>query len=252
MSSPQEYIQANRAALFDWLVLLTSFMLGIIFPTLSDFIRSRDFFNWILAALLLYSAGAAVKDLPLSYRLRHAAKPVKPVPYVLFLVIGHWFIIFFLVVLAEPAFRNLLGRPPLTESNRSSWQLILSATIAAFFLSWLVYRTKGKRKSSKKYSAPFLFRVELLADILLIAGVSIFSFVCWEKGAMAMLARSSTRSIGDIWFLFVFLAILFLFFYLPLRYLFFMENREGGANRKRLFLIFGFLLIRALFGMLSI
>jgi hypothetical protein len=94
--------------------------------------------------------------------------------------------------------------------------------------------------------------MELVADILLIAAVSIFSFVFWEKGVMGMLSRASTRTIGDIWFLFLFLSILFLFFYLPLRYLFFIENREGGSNRKRLFLIFDFILLKALFEMLNI
>lgn len=128
----------------------------------------------------------------------------------------------------------------------------VAAVGIACFVTWLVYRTKSKRKSLKKYSAPFLFLMELIADIFLIAGVSIFSFVFWEKGVMGMLSKTSTQTISDIWFLFVFLSVLFLFFYLPLRYLFFIENREGGGNRRRLFLIFGFILLKALFEMLAI
>src|SRR5262245_24397479 len=103
MSTPKEYIQTNRAALFDWLVILTSFMLGFIYPSLSDFIRSPGFFNWMLVSLILYITGASLKHLPLSYRLSFSRARTNPVPYVLFLVIGHWLIIFFLVILAEPA-----------------------------------------------------------------------------------------------------------------------------------------------------
>jgi hypothetical protein len=67
-----------------------------------------------------------------------------------------------------------------------------------------------------------------------------------------MLGKASTRTLGDVWFLFVFLSILFLFFYLPLRYLFFMEDREGGGNRKRLLIIFIFMLLKASFEFLGI
>lgn len=252
MTSPKDYIQTNRAALFDWLVIFISFSLGLAFPALSDFIRSPGFFNWMLTALLLYIAGAALKDLPLSHRLSFRAGSPKPVPYVLFLVIGHWLIMFFLVILAEPAIRKLLQLPALTDDNAASWQLMLGATVLATFVTWLVYRSKSNRKKRKNHSPGFLFRMELVADLLLIAAVSIFSFVFWEKGVMGMLGRASTRTIGDIWFLFIFLSILFLFFYLPLRYLFLIENREGGSNRKRLFLIFGFILLKALFEMLNI
>ena len=92
----------------------------------------------------------------------------------------------------------------------------------------------------------------MLADLLLVAGVSIISFIFWEKGIMGMLDRVDKKSIGTIIFLFFFLAALFVFFYLPMRYLFFIEDREGGRNRKRLFLIFGFILLKAVFEMLRI
>jgi hypothetical protein len=252
MIAPKDYILKNRAALFDWSVLSISFLLGFIFPTIKDFITSPGFYNWMLAALLLYGVGAALKHLPLSYRITYAAKILKPVPYIIFLVIGHWFIILFLVIFAEPAIRHILHFPPLTKNDSINGGMVVFATLIAVFVTWLVYRSKGNRVKGIKYSTDFLFRMELVADILLTAGVSILSFVFWEKGAMAMLARASTQTIGDIWFLFVFLSILFLFFYLPLRYLFFIEDRENGRNRRRLFLIFGFMLLRALFEMLNI
>lgn len=252
MIAPKDYILKNRAAIFDWSVISISFLLGFIFPTITDFIRSPGFYNWMFAVLLLYSCGAALKHLPLSYRLSHSGKVIKPVPYVLFLVVGHWFIMLFVFILSEQSLRSILQLPPLTEKNEGSWQLITFAITFSIFITWLVYRTKSNRKSRKKFSTDYLFWMELVADIFLIAGVAILSFVFWERGVMAMLTKSKTQTIGDIWFLFVFLSILFLFFYLPLRYLFFMEDRKGGRNRRRLFLIFGFMLLKALFEMLNI
>lgn len=249
---PKEYLQVNRAALFDWIVLLTSFLLSFVFPSLRDLITSPGFHNWILASLLLYITGAALKHLPLSYRLSTPGKNVPAIPYILFLVIGHWFIILFLVILAEPAIRHILQLPAVTGKNAGSWQIITVSIVVATFVTWLVNRSKSKRKRRKGYTQRYLFWQELVADILLIAGVSIFSFIFWEKGVMAMLGRSSTQTVSDIWFLFVFLAILFLFFYLPLRYLFFMEDRERGRNRRRLLLIFVFILIKAFFELLVI
>lgn len=250
MEKFQHYIQHHRAAIFDWSVITISFLLGFIFPTIKDFAGSGGFHYWMLAALLSYSAGAALKHLPLCYRLHVAGQP-RAVPYILFLVVGHWFIFLFVIIFAEPAFRELVALPPLTQKNTGSWQQILAASVISAFVTWLVYRNKSKWKGRKEGAAGTLFYRELIADILLISSVSIFSFACWEKGVMAMLARSSTQTIGDIWFLFVFLAILFLFFYLPLRYLYFVEDREGGRNRRRLFLLFGFMLLRALFEMLN-
>ncbi len=252
MIAPKDYILKNRAGIFDWSVLSISFLLGFIFPTITHFIRSPGFYNWMLAALLLYTCGAALKHLPLSYRLTHSGKAIKPVPYILFLAVGHWFIMLFVFILSERSLRSIFHLPPLTAKNEGSWQIITLAIVMSFFITWLVYRTKSNPRSRIKFSTDYLFWMELLADILLIAGVSILSFVFWEKGAMAMLSMASTQTIGDIWFLLVFLSILFLFFYLPLRYLFFIEDREGGRNRRRLFLIFGFMLLKALFEMLNI
>lgn len=251
MSSAKDYIIKNRLAIFDWSVLSISFLLGFIFPTITDFINAKGFYDWMLAAFLFYICGAALKDLPLSYRLSHSAKTIKPVPYVLFLIIGHWLIMLFVFIFLERQFRHIFHLP-VTENNETSWQLIIIAITVSCFFTWLVYRTKSNRKNKRMLSANYLFSIELMADVFLIIGVGILSFVFWEKGAMAMLARAKTQTIGDIWMLFLFLSFLFLFFYLPLRYLFFMEGVNKGSNRKRLFLIFGFMLLKALFEMLNI
>lgn len=245
MSTPKEYLEINRAALFDWIVLISSFLLGFAFPSLRDLIHSPGFYNWILAALLLYTFGAALKHLPLSYRMSFSGKNYPMVPYVIFLLIGHWFIILIMVILAEPAIRTVLSLPPANKDDISGG-LIFGAITAALVVTWMVYRTKSNRKKRKPYSERFLFWQEIVADIFLTAGVSIFSFIFWEKGVMEMLSRASTDTFGDIWFLFIFLAMLFLFFYLPLRYLFFVEDREKAKNRRRLLFIFVFILLKAL------
>ena len=252
MALNKENLNHHRAAIFDWLVLLISFTLGFTFPTLGDFIRSPLFYNLMLIALLLYLVGAALKHLPLSYRLSTSGKKIQPVSYVLFLLIGHWFILFFLVIVAEPAFRNLLGIPAIKKGEDVSWQLIISALLISVTGTWMVYRNKSNRIFSKQPDPKYLERQEMLADMLLVAGVSIISFIFWEKGIMGMVDQMDKKSIGVIIFLFFFLAALFVFFYLPLRYLFFIEDREGGRNRKRLFMIFGFILLKALFEMLQI
>ena len=211
-SSLRESIQLNRAALFDWLVIAISFALGFLFPTLSKFIWSHSFYVWILAALVSYTLGAALKDFPLSYRLSHLPRIVEPVPYIIFLLAGHWFIIVSMVILAEPLFRPLFGLPSMAVDSAMSWQIALLSTVWGFVLTWLVYRSKSNRKFKRAYSESFIFRIEVIADIFLLAGVAVFSFIFWEKGVMEMLAHASTRSFSDIWFLFLFLSFLFLFF----------------------------------------
>jgi hypothetical protein len=247
----KNHIQQNRAALFDWTVILTSFLLGFIFPTISEFIASPSFHGMMLAVLLVYTAGAALKHLPLSYRLSQSSKTIRPIPYTFFLVVGHWFIFFIVTIVAEPAFRSIVGLPAATKENTMrGWSLLISSLLAAC-ITWLVYRSKTKRQPEKEYTATH-FRQEVVADILLTTSVAVLSFLFWEKGVMAMLERAKTENFGDIWFLFFFLCILFVFFYLPLRYLYFIEDREGGRNRRRLLLIFAFMLIRAIFRMLGI
>lgn len=252
MIAPKDYIQQNRAALFDWSVICISFMMGFIFPTVTDFTSSSNFSYWMLVAFLLYTVGAVLKHLPLSYRITFSVPTPRPVPYIIYLFIGHWFILLFVIMLSEAAFRHIFTLPPISKENSPSWQLVLTSTTVAAFVTWLVYRSKSNFKSRKEYSENYLFYREIVADIFLIGGVSIVSFVLWEKGVIAMLARVSTQSISEVLFLFVFLSITFLFCYLPLRYLYFIEDREGGRNRKRLLYIFAFMLVRALFEMLAL
>lgn len=251
MAINREKLNHNRAALFDWLVVLISFTLGFLFPTLGDFIRAPLFYNLMLLALVLYLTGAGLKHLPLSYRLSKG-RAMEPVSYIIFLLIGHWFILFTLVIFSEPAVRALMGIPPIVKGDSVRWQVIITALLLSSFGTWMVYRNKSNRKFSKQPDPVRLERQEMLADILLVAGVSVISFVFWEKGIMAMVDKMDKKSIGVIIFLFGFLAALFVFFYLPLRYLFFIEDRESGRNRKRLFIIFGFILLKALFEMLQL
>ena len=105
---------------------------------------------------------------------------------------------------------------------------------------------------TKYFSAKYLFRRELVADIFLLAAVSILSFVFWEKGIISLLSHRKTASVGDVWFLFVFLAIAYIIFYLPLRYLFLVEDHFSRKTWRRMLLIFAFLLIKSLFEMLKI
>ncbi len=248
MATAKEYIQANRAGLFDWIVLMTSFLLGFIFPSLRELVMSPAFYDCMLLALLIYVTGAALKHLPLSYRLSNSGKSIQPVPFLVFLLIGHWLIMFVLVMLAGPAIRHILHLPPLPASSASSGsggKMIFLYMGLAFFITWLVYRNKTKRKKRKEYNADFLFRLELFADLLLTLSVSVFSFVFWEKGVMALLSRASTRTLSDVFGLFVLLCILFVLCYLPFRYLFFIEDRDRARNGRRLLFLFGFILVRA-------
>lgn len=247
MALTQAYITRNRPAVFDWLVISISFLLGFIFPTLSDFIRSGDFYAWILCSLLLYTAGAALKDAPLGQRMSFGTAKPRQVPYLLFLAVGHWFIFFFLVLLAEPLIRRYLGLPP---GNTAHPPLLLLGTTFSGLLTWLVYRSKGNRSFRGGRSATSLFWQEMLADIFLTASVSVITFVFWEKGALAMLGTMRTTHIGAIVFMFLLLAILFLLVYMPLRYLYFIEDR--GHPGRRLLQVFAVLLLRALLDMLQI
>jgi hypothetical protein len=111
MIAPKNYIQQNRAALFDWSVICISFMLGFIFPTVTDFISSSKFSYWMLIAFLLYTAGTVLKHLPLSYRITFSVTKPRPGPYFIYLFVGHWFILLFVIVLAETAFRHIFNLP---------------------------------------------------------------------------------------------------------------------------------------------
>lgn len=251
MPSFKEYIRTNRPAVFDWSVILISFTLGFLFPTSTDFIRSGFFYNLLLAGVGCYIAGAVLKHLPLSIRLTANRQPDKTTGYRIFLIFGHWLIFFLLFILLETPIRRILQFPLKPGGKNYSPVFMAAATFCAALVTWLVYRSKTKLKTVKSYSPQYLLNRELVADLLLIAGVAVLNFFIWEKGVMEMLSRSRTDTIGDIWFLFLFFSILFIACYLPLRYLFFIEDKPG-SNTKRLLYIFGFMLLRALFEMLAI
>jgi len=247
----KDYIGHNRGVIFDSATIFLSFFLGFIFPTLSDIIHAGVFSAWMLTALLLYGIGAAIKHQPLRYRLSRTGQ-VKDVPYVLFLIISHWFIILFVCLLTENAFRSLFRLRAMTAEDTVSGTAILVSVMVATFFTWLVYRSKTKRKKNgKTLSGTYLFYIELLADLLLIAGIGILSFVFWDQGAMGLVGHAFIGSVGGVIFLFFFLSILFMVFYLPLRYLYFIEEKKSGGNRRRLLIVFAIVLVRALFEVIS-
>src|SRR5881394_2270935 len=103
MNAVQNYITSNRTALFDWLVIGLSFSLGFIFPDLKDLVTSPSLSYWMLAGLLLYTTGTLLKHRPLSYRVTTTGENLREVPYMIFLVLGHWIIIFTAMIFAETA-----------------------------------------------------------------------------------------------------------------------------------------------------
>jgi hypothetical protein len=205
----------------------------------------------MLMALLLYTAGAWLKHLPLSYRVTTTGEHLREVPYVLFLLTGHWIILITAIIFSGPAARKILSLPPLHEKDPLTGWLIFLSIILSLFITWIVFRSKRKH-FKKTYTSQYLFHRELIADIILVAGVSILSFIFWEKGIMTMLANAKTTSISDIWFLFFMLGLCFMLFYLPLRYLFFIEDHSNRQTWKRLLLIFSLILLKSLFEMLRI
>ena len=252
MSNSKDYIQKNKAAFFDWLVFSTSFCLGFIFPSLKDFVISPWFSYWMLSALLLYTSGVWLKHLPLYYRIIKAGHSQKKIPYVLFLIIGHLLILLTVTIFAESAVRKILDLPSVSEKNIDAGSFIFGNILTASFITWLVFRTGSKIKSVVRLSEKYLFRRELIADILLIAGVAILSFAFWEKGIIALIANKPATTIGDVWFLFIFLAIAYMLFYLPLRYLFLIEDHFSRNTWKRMLFIFALLLLKSLFEMIRI
>jgi hypothetical protein len=252
MLNTHKYNQESKAALFDWLVFGISFSMGFIFTSLKDFVASPGFTIWMLAALLLYTIGAALKHLPLRYRLGRSGKAIKEIPLFYFLLAGHFCIFCIVVFFSEPAVIKLFASGPAPVKSKPDNPNILRPILAAIFVTWLIFRPKRVVRKKINFSANSLFIMELVADIFLVAGVSILSFAFWEKGIFALLTRKPVSSIGDVWFLFVFLSITYILFYLPLRYLFLIEDYQEGATWKRLLLIFGLLLLKSLLEILRI
>jgi hypothetical protein len=244
MSIQWNNIKQNRPAIFDWTVFLFSMSLGFVFPSLGGFVNSPAFSCWMLVALLLYTAGIWLKHRPLYYRLAKAGNPNPSVPFLLFLLIGHWIIFLFVFILAEEAFRQAIGLQQIPGGATSGYS-IAASIFGAVFITWLAFRPGGK--SRKALSETYVFRRELAADLLLISGVAMLSFVFWEKSLLEMMARMPINGVGDVMILFVFLAVSYVLFYLPLRYLFLIEDHFSKTAWKRLLLIFILIMLRGLF-----
>lgn len=243
----------NRAALFDWSVITLSFLLSFIFPALGKMFYSPAFPVLMLTAFLLYAAGVWLKNLPLSYRLTTNSEKPRDIPYMIFLFIGHFIILIVLLIFAEPAVRKLLSMPAdRSANNKDGGMVVLVDMLIALVVSFLVFSTKKKRKFKRIYNARYLYWREIIADIFLAAGVGIITFIFWEKAIMGIAGGRPVSSLLDVWFLFVLLAFSYLFFYLPLRYLFLLEDHTSNQTWKRFLVIFGFVLIRALFFMFGI
>ncbi|MBC7872985.1 MAG: hypothetical protein H7Y01_03255 [Ferruginibacter sp.] len=250
MKITADQVQNNRAAMFDWIVLATSFSLGFIFPDLGKFVLSPQFSWWMLIALTCYIAGAWLKHTPLSLRLFR--KPGREIVYTLFLVAGHWCIFLMVLFFCAPVISKLFGFRAYMEKNQTSGTVIFITMILATVITWLVYRSKVPGKAVAARSKDYLFRRELVADFLLIVGVSILSFVLWEKGVIALLSNKPLTSFGEVWFVFVFLSAAYVLCYLPLRYLFLIEDHGSRRTWRRMLLIFAFLLLKSVFEIFGI
>ena len=243
MSVAFNRIKQNKPAVFDWLVFAISLLLGLVFPELSDLTTSASFSGWMLGGLLLYMLGLWLKHQPVYHRLAKQAKPQKGISYIIFLIIGHWLIMLAVVMIAEGAFRNIIGLPQVPADSPISGSQVFTSIVVSILITWLAFRPGGK--SRKPVTEKYLFTRELAGDILLITGVSLLSFVFWEKSLLPAIAYMRLGSIGDICMLFIFLSFAFMLFYLPLRYLYLIEDHSNKAWR-RLLLIFMLILIRAL------
>ncbi|MEO6254662.1 MAG: hypothetical protein ABIO79_15225 [Ferruginibacter sp.] len=237
-------IKKNKPAIFDWLVFLCSISLGFIFPSLKDLVTSPSFSNWMLAGLILYIAGILLKHQPLYYRLTLSGNKPKGISYLLFLIIGHWIIMLAAIIFAEGAFRKIIGMTAVSAGSSTGIKTFITIVIAAF-ITWLTYRPG--RKSSKPLSEKYLFARELVADILLVGGVVMLSFVFWEKSLLPAFTYAPMKSIGDICIRIILFSLAYILFYLPLRYLYLIEDHSGRQVWKRLSLIIILLLVRALF-----
>ena len=147
MANFKKYIRENNTAFFDWLVLGISLSLGFVFPSLFDFVTSPYFSYWMLAALLLYSAGVWLKQLPLYSRIRHSENSPERVPLTIFLIIGHWIIFLVVFIFAETAIKKIIGIPPQNIKDAAKGSFVFSSIVVATFVTWLVFRSPGKTRS---------------------------------------------------------------------------------------------------------
>ena len=244
MVVPWNSIKQNKPAIFDWLVFSISLLMGLVFPALRDLTTSPGFSGWMLAGLLLYTTGLWLKHRPLYYRLAKQGREQKNFFIILFLIVGHWVIMLAAVMLSEEAFRQITGLPPVPKYQTQSGLHILTGIFTAALITWFAFRPG--RKSRKLLTEQYLFRRELAADIILICGVSMLSFVFWEESILSAMSHMQMDSFGDILMLFIFLGLAYMLFYLPLRYLYLIEDNNRQAWR-RLLIIFVLILVRSLF-----
>ena len=250
MPIDKEYNSDNRAALFDWLVFLTSVSLGFVFPTFMSLLTSPAFSLILFFTLLAYVIGTWLKHLPLYYRMLKNGRSAREIPYYIFLVIGHWLVILIALLFSESAFRKLFH---LKQASRTTegWTTFIFIILSTF-ITWLVFHHRKRIKEAEYYKNDYLYWRETIGDALLLLSVSVLTFVFWERGVMAGLSRGSISGFQDIAFKFLFLGLGYMFVYLPLRYLFLVEDHSSKATWRRLMFIFALVLLRSLFEMLGI
>ena len=241
-----EYIQNNRPALFDWFVITICFSLSFVFPKLGDIAFTRFFSGYMLSGLVLYVIGVCLKRLPLYERMLRNGEHERQIPYVFFLAIGHWIIIYTVYLLSANALGRVLGIKIAQQNESTSGIYYLIGFILSLLITWLVFHKMKLPDRTKIRSERHLFYRELFADILLLLSVSAFTFIFWEKGIMTLFLKGLPTRVSDVFFQFFLLSICFVLFYLPLRYLFLVEDHTSRQTWQRLLLIFGFLLLRSL------
>jgi hypothetical protein len=249
MISKQKY-ESNRTVLFDWLVFAISFSLGFIFPDL-EALAFSPWFNWLFAGgLFCYTIGALLKKRPLYIRMYSEHIEPRKIPYLAFLVIGHWILVYVALIFAEPALRKLFGikMPPKGQLSGVSMTIFF---LLACIITWIVFSKKKSKPQLAEKQEASMFSRELIADIFLLTGVSSLTFIFWEKGIMLLLTGKAFSNVSDIWFLFLILSITYLLFYLPLRYLFLLEDHTSRQTWQRMLIIFGLILLRGLFKMMG-
>lgn len=244
MNAPWNNIWQNKPAIFDWLVFAISLLMGLIFPELRDLTASTSFSGWILAGLVLYIIGLWLKHRPVYYRLAIKGRQQKHPALLLFLIMGHWITMLAVVVIAEQAFRQLVGLPAVPKDHPTSgWQVFINIVVS-IAVTWFAFRPA--RRSNKTLTEKYLIRRELIGDVVLISAVSMLSFVFWENSILSAMAHMRMDTLGNITVLFIFLCFVYMLFYLPLRYLYLIEDQPRQAWR-RLLLIFILILVRGLF-----
>jgi hypothetical protein len=246
MNKGQKYFETNRAALFDWLVFMTSTLLGFVFKSLLDFLASPGFSYWIFGGLVAYIIGTWLKKRPLYERMQRTGDKPEQIPILLILLIGHWLIIFAVFLFSESAMRYMLHEPQTIGQGKLGGFMISFGMFFSIFMTWYVYHPIRKFEKITAKPTKKTFYRELTGDILLYLSISFFTFAFWDKGIMTVMSNGMLKTPGDIFVLFLALSMAFGLFYLPLRYLFLLEDHHHRQTWQRLILIFGLILLRSL------